>query len=211
MSTENLIAALAADRTQEAAPPRFLLLATLASVAVAGALFFAVLGPRPDFMIAMHTWRFVGKFVLALSLAASASLLVLRASRPEAPRGRMDFVLLLAPALLLAAVIVELALLPSTEWMPRMMGHNARVCMLSIPLLSLGPLAWLLVALRKGAVTAPTRAGALAGLMAGGLGAAFYAAHCFDDSPLFVAVWYTLAVTFVTVLGAVLGKRVLRW
>ena len=211
MSTENLIAALSADRTRETAPPHFLLLATLASVAVAGALFFAVLGPRPDFMIAMHSWRFVGKFVLALSLAASASLLVLRASRPEAPRGRMDFVLLLAPALLLAAVIVELALLPSTQWMPRMMGHNARVCMLSIPLLSLGPLAWLLVALRKGAVTAPARAGALAGLMAGGLGAAFYAAHCFDDSPLFVAVWYTLAVTFVTLLGAALGKRVLAW
>ena len=162
-------------------------------------------------MSAMHTWRYVGKFVLALSLAASASLLVLRASRPEAPRGRLDFVLLLAPALLLAAVIVELVLLPQGEWMPRMMGHNARVCMLSIPPLSLGPLAWLLFALRKGAVTAPARAGALAGLMAGGLGAAFYAAHCFDDSPLFVAVWYTLAVTFVTLLGAVLGKRLLRW
>jgi hypothetical protein len=56
-----------------------------------------------------------------------------------------------------------------------------------------------------------TRTGALAGLMAGGLGAAFYAAHCPDDSPLFVAVWYGIAVTFMMALGAPLRRRILRW
>jgi hypothetical protein len=43
------------------------------------------------------------------------------------------------------------------------------------------------------------------------LGGAFYAAHCFDDSPLFVATWYTLAIAFVTGLGALLGSKLLRW
>ncbi len=57
----------------------------------------------------------------------------------------------------------------------------------------------------------PRAASALPELMAGGLGAAFYAAHCPDDSPLFVAVWYTLAIALVTGLGALAGRRLLRW
>ncbi|MGA7427255.1 MAG: NrsF family protein, partial [Rhodoplanes sp.] len=32
-----------------------------------------------------------------------------------------------------------------------------------------------------------------------------------DDSPLFVATWYSLAITLVVAVGAVLGPRVLRW
>ncbi|NJO33150.1 MAG: DUF1109 family protein, partial [Rhodospirillales bacterium] len=54
-------------------------------------------------------------------------------------------------------------------------------------------------------------AGAVAGLLASGLSAALYATHCPDDSPLFVAVWYTLAVGAVVVVGALAGRRVLRW
>ena len=50
-----------------------------------------------------------------------------------------------------------------------------------------------------------------AGLAAGGLAAIFYAAYCTDDSPLFVATWYSLAVLMLTVLGAVVGRMVLRW
>ena len=37
-----------------------------------------------------------------------------------------------------------------------------------------------------GVPTRPALAGAVAGLLAGGLAASFYAAHCTDDSPLFV-------------------------
>jgi len=211
MSTDKLIAALAVDGTQDAPPMRMLLRATLAGISAAAALFFILLGLRQDFMAAMHTWRFVFKFVVSLALAASAALLVARAADPRSARGPADMVLALAPALLLAAVIVELIAMPQAVWMPRLMGHNARICLMSIPLLSLGPLALLLLALRSSAPASPLRAGALAGLMAGGLGAAFYAAHCPDDSPLFVAVWYGLAITFVTLLGASVGQRLLRW
>lgn len=211
MSTQKLIATLAADRSREMSPARMLAAATLAGAAVTALVFFLRVGARPDFMIAMHTWRFIGKFAFTLTLATSAAFLVLRAARPEAARGRMDGMLFAAPALLLAAVIAELMLVPQAGWMPRMIGHNAFVCSTLIPILSLGPLILLLYALRRGAVTAPARAGALAGLVAGGLGAAFYAAHCPDDSPFFVAVWYTLAITFVTAVGAALGKRLLSW
>jgi hypothetical protein len=211
MNTQKLIGALAADATPGTPPPRMLMGATLAGVAVTATLFFILLGPRPDFMLAMHSWRFVFKFVVTLALAASTAALVANAARPESARGPADVLLYLAPVLLLGSVIVELIAMPRASWMPRLIGHNALICMFFIPLLSFGPLVLLLFALRASAPASPSRAGALAGLLAGGLGAAFYAAHCPDDSPLFVAVWYTVAIAFVTVVGAALGRRMLRW
>ena len=80
-----------------------------------------------------------------------------------------------------------------------------------IPILSLAPLAIFLAVLREGASTRPVSTGALAGLLAGGIGAFFYAAHCPDDSPLFVASWYTIAIAAVTGMGALGGARWLRW
>jgi hypothetical protein len=53
--------------------------------------------------------------------------------------------------------------------------------------------------------------GAVAGLFAGALGAVLYATHCPDDSPLFVAVWYGLAIAAVALIGALAGRRLLRW
>jgi hypothetical protein len=77
---------------------------------------------------------------------------------------------------------------------------------LSLPLLVAA-----LIGLRHGAPARPAISGAVAGLLSAGLAAALYASHCTDDSPLFVAVWYTLAVVIVAVLGALIGPRVLRY
>ena len=54
-------------------------------------------------------------------------------------------------------------------------------------------------------------AGAVAGLAAGGIAAAIYAWHCPDDSPLFLATWYSLAIAIVVAAGFLLGRRLLRW
>jgi hypothetical protein len=80
-----------------------------------------------------------------------------------------------------------------------------------IPMLSAAPLIAVIIALRQGATTHPVLAGAAAGLLSAGIGAALYATHCQSDSPLFVAVWYVVATIIVTLAGAVLGQRFLRW
>ena len=61
------------------------------------------------------------------------------------------------------------------------------------------------------APASPALAGAGAGLLAAPAGAALYAFHCFDDSPLFVVTWYVLATIPVVILGAIAGHRLLRW
>ncbi len=57
----------------------------------------------------------------------------------------------------------------------------------------------------------PALSGALAGLAGGGLGAAVYAMHCTEDSPLFWVTWYGTAIVVVTVASTLIGSRVLRW
>ena len=212
MKTEDFINVLSADApVAERSPRRALLIAVAAGFAIAGLLLMLTLRPRPDFSAAMMTMRFDFKFVVTLLLAATAFFVLRDMARPEVRKSPLRPILLAAPVLLLLAVGLEMMVVPPDLWMPRMVGHNMRFCTTFIPLFSLGPLALMIWALRRGAPVRPARAGAIAGLVAGGIGAAFYAAHCFDDSPLFVAGWYTLAIGFVAGLGAVLGARFLRW
>jgi len=64
---------------------------------------------------------------------------------------------------------------------------------------------------RHGAPAHRGLAGAAAGLAASAVGAALDAWHCPDDSPLFMATWYTLAIALVTLVGYGIGRKALRW
>ncbi|HLA20625.1 MAG TPA: NrsF family protein [Pseudolabrys sp.] len=212
MRTDDLVHAMVADHAaaQSSLGGRFAL-AIAVGFAISAVLFWVTLGPRPDIAAAALTVRFDLKIVETLLLAATALALVLRLAQPGAGAGLQKVVLAAAPALLAVAVIAELLAIPADQWQAKLVGSNSLVCLTAVPLLSLPPLAALLLALRHGAPTSRGAAGAAAGLVAGGLAAALYATQCTDDSPLFVATWYTIAIGAVTVLGAFLGRRLLRW
>lgn len=212
MRTEDLIKALDADARSQSMPlGKAWWLAVVIAVLIAATVFLMTIGPRPDIMPAMHTMRFMSKFVFTLALAASAFALIRALSMPGAATGRSMRWLLAAPLLVAIAVALELLVVPEAEWGKRLVGSNMMICMSFIPLIGIGPLAVFLGMLRYGAPTRPVLAGAVAGLLAGGLAATFYAAHCFDDSPLFVATWYTIAIAFLTGLGALGGRFFVRW
>nr|WP_281411049.1 DUF1109 domain-containing protein [Rhizobium lusitanum] len=188
-----------------------LTIAVVAGILISGGLFFAMIGFRADIDTAMQTIRFLFKFVVTIALAVTACAVVFRIGRPGTSLRVSGWALLAAPLLLLAAAAVEMAVMPSDSWSARMIGHNARFCLTLIPLLSIGPLACFLLALRYSAPEKPGVAGAVAGLAASGIAATFYASNCTDDSPLFVLLWYPIAIALVTAVGYVLGKRILRW
>jgi hypothetical protein len=172
-------------------------------------IFAAELGLRPDFTQALRSFFFDLKFVVTGTLVAAAFVFALELTRPEAPAARRW--LLLAPLVILLAGIGIDLMVQTSPMRVRMMGTNSLLCLASIPLLSLPFLVAALAALRHGASTRPALSGAAAGLMAGGLGATLYAAHCVDDSPLFVATWYSMAIAVVVIIGAVAGRRLLRF
>ncbi|MGA0565013.1 NrsF family protein [Ancylobacter sp. VNQ12] len=212
MKTDDLIRAMAADTNRRSIPlDTAWRMAGVLAVLIAGAVFLVTLGPRPDALASLETARFVFKFVVTLALAASAFALLRALSRPGGNVRSLTPWLLAAPLLLAIAVSLELVAVPAQEWTTRLIGTNSRVCLTFIPLIGAGPLTVFLFALRHGAPTRPALAGAVAGLLAGGLAAAFYAAHCPDDSPLFVATWYSIAILGLAAIGALLAPRVARW
>jgi hypothetical protein len=211
VKTDDLINALSQDAPVRWRFSRALALAVGGGALVAGGLFFALMGPRPDFMDAAGTVRFVFKFVLTVILATTATGLILRLAQPGTPTGGWRWALILAPVLLAIAVVAELMIMPAETWGTRLVGTHVRFCLTLIPMLAIGPLALLLLALRQGAPTHPGLAGAVAGLAASGIAATFYAANCTDDSPLFVATWYPIAIGFVTLVGYLVGRRTLSW
>jgi hypothetical protein len=212
MRTEDLIKALDADARGKAMPMgKAWWLAVGVAAVIAAAVFFTTIGPRPDFMPAMHTMRFMSKFVFTLVLAVSAFALIRALSMPGASTRRAMAWMVAAPLLVVLAVVLELFAIPQADWGRRLIGSNMMICMTFIPLIGVGPLAVFLGMLRYGAPTRPVLAGAVAGLLAGGLAATFYAAHCFDDSLLFVATWYTIAIALLALLGAIGGRLFVRW
>ena len=210
MKTEKLIDAMVVDRRTRSSLPRALLGALALGGLVSLVLFFATLGIRPDIGDALATWRFNLKIVLVLVALAVAFSLCLAVSRPIRT-GRETLRLLPLAALATIAVGIEVVVLPGAAWANRLIGSNALVCLCAIPLFAAAPLVAVLAILRTGAPASPTLAGAAAGLLAATAGAALYAFHCFDDSPLFVVTWYSLAALPVVLLGAFAGQRFLRW
>ena len=212
MDTDQLIRTLAADNAHRERPVGFaLMLALLAAAPVSLLMFFTEFGVRPDIMVAMRNPFFDLKFAVTLALAIAAIAVSLHLSRPEASLRGFGW-LLLAPVGILAAGIGGEMMTPQRlPMMTRLVGKNSWVCMTAIPLLSLPMLIGALIGLRHGAPARPAIAGAVAGMISAGLAATLYASHCTDDSPLFVATWYTLATGLVMAVGALAGSKLLRY
>jgi hypothetical protein len=212
VKTSDFISALAADPVPEPIRLGRRLAAALAIGFVCSvALYCLLLGPRPDVAAASGTMRFWMKFVDSFAFALPTLLLTLRLAYPDA-KPRALALWLLAPFILLAAgVVVELLVVPQSEWMSRLMGATAIHCMITIPMLAAPVLAALIVALRPGAPLYPGLTGAIAGAASAGVGALVYASSCPGDSPLFVATWYPIATLICMGVGALAGRWFLAW
>jgi hypothetical protein len=212
MDTDQLIKTLAADNSHRARPVGFaLMLALLAAAPVSLLIFFAELGVRPDIMTAMRNPFFDLKFAVTLALAISAIAVSLHLSRPEASLRGFGWYLFIPAGLLVAGISGEMMMPQRAPMMTRLVGNNSKYCLTFISVISLPLLVAALIGLRHGAPARPALSGAIAGMLSAGLAATLYASHCTDDSPLFVAFWYTIATALVTAVGALLGSRILKY
>jgi hypothetical protein len=210
--TDDLIAALASD---SASPGRAVSRTLAIGLAVGAVVSIAVmvlwLGVRPDFMNAMRTGPFWLKFAYALSVAALGFGLIDRLARPDGDGGIFGPMLLAPLAVMTALAIYQLWGAPEDLRMKLMLGGSYQVCARNIVIVSAPLFLGLFWAVRSLAPTRLTLAGAVAGLLAGALGTFIYAFHCTESAAPFVAIWYTLGIGAVGVLGALLGRSLLRW
>jgi hypothetical protein len=211
VKTDDLINLLTEDAPVRMRLGRALTYALVIGIALSAIILLSTIGIRRDMGSTIETARVLFKVSETFILAVIAGRLVFQIGRPAAPLKLRSWLLAVPLALLAVAIIVELTVIPPGSWETRLIGRYAAFCVMFIPILSIAPLAGFLLALREGAPENPGLAGAVAGLAAGGIAAAIYAWHCPDDSPLFLATWYTLAITIVAAAGYFLGRRILRW
>ena len=212
MKTEDLIKAISADAELNQPSLRLSVVAALvAGLAVSIAFFQMELGVRENAWESLGTLRFPFKFVLTLSLAIPALAAAYRLARPEAKLGNLGWLMLTAPVLMFGAIALELSAIPVAEWWDKLTGQTAWSCVTSIPAMAVAPLIAMVAVLRYGAVTRPRLASLAAGLATAGLSATLYASHCPNDSPLFIATWYSIATAIVVLFSLLVAPRLLRW
>ena len=211
--TDELIAKLSSEVgvIRPHAASRRLALAGLLGASVAFVLLVLSLGIRPDFTSASFTAPFWMKWMFTLSLVGFSFLVLRRLGRPEANTGPAIW------GVVISVAVVEMMGLG--EWLSTVasarnalvMGHTALRCSAAIPLLAIPVFIALLRAFQR---LAPTRlgfTGAMAGILAGALGATVYAFACPEHAAAFLAVWYCLGILASGALGALIGPRFLKW
>lgn len=213
MKTDDLIAALALDTAPAPKGGVWIRWAVALTAAVAISLAAMKLGwgMRPDMHQAMRTSPFWMKTGYTLVLGLAGLLIVERAGRPGVRLGWGVGLAAAGLAVIGALAVRELMTLPMTAWRADMMGDSAHVCPWRILALSAPVFVIAMLVLRRMAPTRPAVAGAAAGLLAGGLGATVYGMHCTETAAAFTAVWYTLGMAMWPIIGALIGRRALRW
>ena len=211
MKTDRFISVLAADKmadTRAASTENAMWL--LAATIVAAVTFYAVFGFREGLANAPVLTPTAMKLCFTAPLAFVGLLITQRLAQPGAPRaGRIA--LLVIPILVLTGVLVfDVAQNGMIDWRARLFGRTALVCPPLIIAVSLLPFIATIRALKAGAPEEPPFAAAIAGVAAAGIGASVYALHCPEDSPLFMAAWYSLSAVAMAGVG-VASSRWLRW
>jgi hypothetical protein len=213
VNTDELIATLSKDAAPLAANAggRRLGLGVAAGAAASIALLANWLGLRPDLGAAIGDPAFLTKTAYGLSLAVVALALCRRLARPEG--GRIAGLwLVIAPTTALAFVAAaELAGMEIAERREAWLGFTANDCPWRVLALAAPVYLGLAWAFRRFAPTRQTLTGAMAGLAAGGIGAAVYALYCTEPSASFILTWYSLGILVATTLGAAAGRLLFRW
>lgn len=191
---------------------RGLALAVAAGAAAALGIASLTLGFRPDFSRPVALGALLPKFIFAVGIAVVATLLLARVARPGGEQKTSVAAAAVPFAAMVLLAILSLAAAPRTSWQAMLMGDTWLECLLSISIIAIVPFAVMVWVVRR--LAAPTdlaRSGAFAGLFAGGVSAMGYAFHSSEESLPFVALWYGGTIALCSLIGAMLGPRLLRW
>ena len=213
MKTDDLIAMLATGDVAVAAGSAWRRFggALALGIAIGAVLMLGTLGVRPDIASAAQMPMFWLKLAFALAISLFALLAAARAARPGASFGWLPFALA-APVVMIWIMAADLLIgLPAGERLRAVYGQTWLFCPLLIALLSVPAFIAVLWAMSGLAPTRLRLAGAIAGLLAGGIGATVYSFHCDEMAAPFLATWYVLGMLIPAVAGGLLGPRLLRW
>lgn len=175
----------------------------------------AMVGVRADMPIAVTEaafWWKAASLVLVAAIGSTAVVMSLDPAITILPRLRR---LATAAALLMPLALAAGALMGGGAGIPALVArldwHGGIACVRHVAATAVPILALLVLLIRRGAPTDPARTAAAAGFASAGISAAGFVASCPHDDPLYVTLWYGLAVLIVTGAARLLLPRLIRW
>jgi hypothetical protein len=213
MKTDDFISLLASGVEpvhRQALPKRFSI-AVLIGAAGATLIMALVLGIRRDLAEVAVMPIFWAKVALPLCLMIGALWMTTRLARPGGRPGGSGWLVATPVAVVWLAAAYVLMAAPDNARLAIVLGKTWRVCPFAIAMLSIPGFIAVFWALKGLAPTRLALTGAAGGLLAGSTATLAYCLHCPEMGIPFWGAWYLLGMLVPTVIGALLGPRLLRW
>ena len=199
MSTDALIRGLSTDLPPVTRRRAGREAATLAAIGGAELALLVWAGAmRPD-MAQVITAPFMLWKMGSLALLAGVTCVLAMRSLvpPAAPRRRLMLVLGLAALVIVAGIFATPAVDAGRSFLDRLSPVHGMLCAAAITVLSLPIMAALAVLMRRAAPVRPKHSALVCGLTAGTSSALIFTICCPMNDPLYIAVWYSVAVAAV--------------
>jgi hypothetical protein len=213
MRTESLVDRLSQDirpvRRRSVAREALLLL-FLAGVEIAAFLGMGFM--RPDIPVAMEAPSFWWKLTsMGLIAVVGAGVAILSADPVRSPRRGLRWILVCIVAILASGWLIDAAGNGLADLVHRLEWSQGLQCVWKMVVLSIPPAVALGVLIRRGAPTDRAGTALAAGLSSAAWGAFVFVFACPSDDPLYIAVWYTVGCSIVTILVRTILIRLSRW
>jgi hypothetical protein len=213
MKTDDLINMLASgpDVAAPKVPLQKFALVVSSGVLLSVILMLTVLGLRPNMSELAMLPAFWIKMAFVVALAVCGWLAVTQLATPGARTKQLP--LLIASPILLIWLLAAASMLNATpeQRADLFWGDTWHYCSWLIAILSLPIFIAILRVMRQMAPTRLRLAGAGAGFAAGAAATLIYSFHCPEIAAPFIGFWYVVGILIPSILGALIGPRILRW
>lgn len=211
-NSDALIAELVGD-LEPVKPLRFGagMAATLAAATLSSAVVIALFGLRPDWLEGRVNPMHLLATGLYLGLALAATVTVVVMSRPQVGSDYSGWRWAAAMTGLLPAAGLIVGISRGRDMLAAETMRHGGECLMLGGGASLLVFAMLVLWLRRGAPTAPDRAGLVAGVAAGAFGIFAFSLHCPDNDIVHIGIWHSTVVLAMAGLGRIMVPRLIRW
>ena len=187
-----------------------LLLLLLAVIEVAAFLGMGFM--RPDMPVAMEAPSFWWKLTsMGLIAVLGAGIAILSADPVRSPRRGLRWILVCIIAIFASGWLIDASGNGLANLVRRLDWSRGLQCVWKMVALSIPPAIALGVLVRRGAPTDRSGTALAAGLSSAAWGAFVFVFACPSDDPLYIAVWYTVGCSIVTIVGRAVLLRLSRW
>lgn len=184
-----------------------------ACLVMIAAMILGFMGLRDDYINAMQTGAMYWKSGLFFFIWISSILLITDISRPTGLVKKWHFIpLALGIIVLIWQFSIQISDFSFDMMIQSLKDKSTFVC---LPTIFFGGIMAMALTWKfwftKTASANPALLGFLSGLSAGTLAATAYALHCNHDTALYVLLYYGAPILVLSIIGALLGKKLLKW